>query len=289
MVPQVFTSRIGKSDQNGAKVAQWLDAPHGTERSVSSSHSKESGKGTPENTDTINSFPGSIGTIFVTGDSAAMKEGSTQSLLVGEGENLPKSTQIKAVTAMKGTDSSKLQYSSNIREGATDITSSAEDSPDFKEVRVSAPEKTDIGEGTPDVKEIRMSAPDNTDIGEGTAGRKGIKVSAPDNTVMIESTPDSMELSTPDNTDLWKGNADKASAPHNTERQKQQKADQRKGKKGGRRRRVKKKKSESGKKTKPKRILYWNDFYGSRNFGFCCGSRPYHVAGCKNTNCQVQI
>ena len=53
-----------------------------------------------------------------------------------------------------------------------------------------------------------------------------------------------MELSTPDNTDLWKGNADKASAPHNTERQKQQKADQRKGKKGGRRRRVKKKKSD---------------------------------------------
>lgn len=37
----------------------------------------------------------------------------------------------------------------------------------------------------------------------------------------------------------------------------------------------------------PKRILYWNDFYGSRNFGFCCGSRPYVVAGCGNTNCQT--
>ncbi len=49
----------------------------------------------------------------------------------------------------------------------------------------------------------------------------------------------------------------------------------------------KQKKGGKNKKEKPKRILYWNDFYGSRNFGFCCGSRPYKVNGCRNTNCQV--
>jgi hypothetical protein len=49
----------------------------------------------------------------------------------------------------------------------------------------------------------------------------------------------------------------------------------------------KQKKGGKNKKDKPKRILYWNDFYGSRNFGFCCGSRPYKVNGCRNTNCQV--
>ncbi len=41
-------------------------------------------------------------------------------------------------------------------------------------------------------------------------------------------------------------------------------------------------------KERRRRILYWNDFYGSRNFGFCCGTRPYVVAGCGNTNCQVR-
>ncbi len=49
----------------------------------------------------------------------------------------------------------------------------------------------------------------------------------------------------------------------------------------------KQKKGGKNKKEKPKRILYWNDFYGSRNFGFCCGSRPYKVNGCRSTNCQV--
>ena len=34
----------------------------------------------------------------------------------------------------------------------------------------------------------------------------------------------------------------------------------------------KKKLSESEKENQNlKRILYWNDFYGSKNFGFCCG------------------
>ena len=27
--------------------------------------------------------------------------------------------------------------------------------------------------------------------------------------------------------------------------------------------------------SKLKRILYWNDYYGSKNFGFCCGRGPY--------------
>ncbi len=49
----------------------------------------------------------------------------------------------------------------------------------------------------------------------------------------------------------------------------------------------KEKKGGKNRKEKSKRILYWNDFYGSRNFGFCCGSRPYKVNGCRNTNCQV--
>ncbi len=49
----------------------------------------------------------------------------------------------------------------------------------------------------------------------------------------------------------------------------------------------KEKKGGKNRKERPKRILYWNDFYGSRNFGFCCGSRPYKVNGCRNTNCQV--
>ena len=36
---------------------------------------------------------------------------------------------------------------------------------------------------------------------------------------------------------------------------------------------------------KLKRILYWNDYYGSRNFGFCCGRNPYLKYYCENTNC----
>ena len=34
-----------------------------------------------------------------------------------------------------------------------------------------------------------------------------------------------------------------------------------------------------------KSILYWNDFYGSHNFGFCCGRSPYLKHDCKCSNC----
>ena len=33
------------------------------------------------------------------------------------------------------------------------------------------------------------------------------------------------------------------------------------------------------------RILYWNDYYGSRGFGFCCGRGPYIKNKCKNSQC----
>ena len=36
---------------------------------------------------------------------------------------------------------------------------------------------------------------------------------------------------------------------------------------------------------KLKRILYWNDYYGSRNFGFCCGRGPYIKHKCLNSQC----
>ena len=36
---------------------------------------------------------------------------------------------------------------------------------------------------------------------------------------------------------------------------------------------------------KQKRILYWNDFYGNRNFGFCCGRSPYLKHNCHCHNC----
>jgi len=36
---------------------------------------------------------------------------------------------------------------------------------------------------------------------------------------------------------------------------------------------------------KEKRILYWNDFYGARNFGFCCGRSPYIKHNCSCRNC----
>lgn len=42
-----------------------------------------------------------------------------------------------------------------------------------------------------------------------------------------------------------------------------------------------------GKKNLPKRILFWNDFYGSRNYGFCCGRNPFRKAKCPVWNCQV--
>merc|ERR1711923_194134 len=37
--------------------------------------------------------------------------------------------------------------------------------------------------------------------------------------------------------------------------------------------------------TKLKRILYWNDYYGSKNFGFCCGRGPYLKNNCHNSHC----
>jgi len=49
----------------------------------------------------------------------------------------------------------------------------------------------------------------------------------------------------------------------------------------------KKKDKAPKKKIKPKRILFWNDFYGSKNFGFCCGSNPFKKAGCLVHNCQT--
>lgn len=40
-------------------------------------------------------------------------------------------------------------------------------------------------------------------------------------------------------------------------------------------------------KRKMKRILLWNDFYGSRNFGFCCGRNPFKKAKCQVSDCQT--
>ena len=34
-----------------------------------------------------------------------------------------------------------------------------------------------------------------------------------------------------------------------------------------------------------RRILYWNDFYGSKNFGFCCGRGPYLKYNCQCNAC----
>ena len=36
---------------------------------------------------------------------------------------------------------------------------------------------------------------------------------------------------------------------------------------------------------KLKRILYWNDYYGSKNFGFCCGRGPYIKHKCPTSLC----
>ncbi|XP_023326749.1 alpha-(1,3)-fucosyltransferase C [Eurytemora carolleeae] len=44
---------------------------------------------------------------------------------------------------------------------------------------------------------------------------------------------------------------------------------------------------KAGKKDLPKRILFWNDFYGSRNYGFCCGRNPFRKAKCPVWNCQT--
>lgn len=34
-----------------------------------------------------------------------------------------------------------------------------------------------------------------------------------------------------------------------------------------------------------KYILYWNEAYGSTEYGFCCGQEPLHKIQCPNTNC----
>ena len=41
------------------------------------------------------------------------------------------------------------------------------------------------------------------------------------------------------------------------------------------------------KSEKLKHILYWNEAYGSTEYGFCCGQEPYFKFQCKYTNCFV--
>ena len=36
-----------------------------------------------------------------------------------------------------------------------------------------------------------------------------------------------------------------------------------------------------------KTILYWNEAYGSTQYGFCCGQEPYWKYQCPYTNCYV--
>ena len=38
-------------------------------------------------------------------------------------------------------------------------------------------------------------------------------------------------------------------------------------------------------KPKLKQILYWNELYGSKNYGFCCGRGPYKRNKCANDAC----
>ena len=38
-------------------------------------------------------------------------------------------------------------------------------------------------------------------------------------------------------------------------------------------------------KTEPKYILYWNEAYGSTDYGFCCGRDPYEKYNCPVKNC----
>ena len=45
---------------------------------------------------------------------------------------------------------------------------------------------------------------------------------------------------------------------------------------------------ESKEKTeKLKTILYWNEAYGSTEYGFCCGQNPYFDFECPVKNCYV--
>jgi hypothetical protein len=100
-----------------------------------------------------------------------------------------------------------------------------------------------------------------------------------DNAEISESRTDTTVKrgrTTPDDEELGDTTTENKQIGEKQEEKKERRREKRKKKKGG-----------SDEKEKPKRILYWNDFYGSRNFGFCCGKRPYLLAGCKNTNCQV--
>ena len=46
---------------------------------------------------------------------------------------------------------------------------------------------------------------------------------------------------------------------------------------------------ESKEKTeKLKTILYWNEAYGSTEYGFCCGQNPYFDFECPVKNCYVR-
>ena len=45
------------------------------------------------------------------------------------------------------------------------------------------------------------------------------------------------------------------------------------------------KKSRIKSKPKLKHILYWNELYGSKNYGFCCGRGPYKRNKCANDAC----
>jgi hypothetical protein len=51
----------------------------------------------------------------------------------------------------------------------------------------------------------------------------------------------------------------------------------------------KKLKSNKNEKSKSnpqlKRILYWNELYGSKNYGFCCGRGPYKKYKCAHDAC----
>ena len=44
-------------------------------------------------------------------------------------------------------------------------------------------------------------------------------------------------------------------------------------------------KQKSKSKPQLKRILYWNELYGSKNYGFCCGRGPYKKYKCAHDAC----
>ena len=45
--------------------------------------------------------------------------------------------------------------------------------------------------------------------------------------------------------------------------------------------------SKEIKTEKLKTILYWNEAYGSTEYGFCCGQNPYFEFECPVKNCYV--